>query len=210
MNVSDFAQSFGVQLVVMALIGVVSMTAALVVRHHRLWPFSLEPASSCLAIGSGLAVLVGTVTPRSDARGIGRIQLVPLQTLRSYHYSPGRSDLLIYLVGNVALFLPLGFFLYLALRRWLLVTTAICALASVAVEVAQLPIWSRSTDVDDVLTNTAGGFIGALAGVLALRLIRVFRPPGGSGTRAGAEPRTGTRPGARPSTPTYAVGSRAS
>jgi glycopeptide antibiotics resistance protein len=51
-------------------------------------------------------------------------------------------------------------------------STFLCALGSISVEILQLPVWSRSTDIDDVLTNTLGGLLGALAGVVVLRLIR--------------------------------------
>lgn len=177
----DLERDFTLQLIAIALIGLVFMAAALVLREREPWRFGLDPAASCLALGSALAILVGTVTPRGARFSRGRIQLIPLRTLRRYTHDP--SDLLIYLVGNVALFVPLGFFLYLALRHLavtarLIVTTLLCTQASLGVEVLQLPIWSRSSDVDDVLTNTIGGFIGALAGYVLLLLIRAVRISG--------------------------------
>jgi hypothetical protein len=171
---SDFARFYGIQLVVIAVIVMVSLVAALVLRHDGWWPGGLEPASTCLAVGSVLAILTGTLTRRGNARSSGKVQLEPLHTLRIYRYD--HSDLLFYLIGNIALFIPLGFFLYLALRRRFAAVVMICGLTSVGVEILQLPIWSRSSDVDDVLTNTFGGFVGALAGLVVLRLIRNRRP----------------------------------
>jgi hypothetical protein len=171
---SDFARFYGMQLVVISVIVMISLVAALVLRHDGWWPRGLEPASTCLAVGSVLAILTGTLTRRANARSSGKVQLVPLRTLRGYRYD--HSDLLFYLVGNIALFVPLGFFLYLALRGRFARVVAITGLVSIGVEILQVPIWSRSSDVDDVLTNTIGGFLGALAGLVLLRLIRNRRP----------------------------------
>jgi hypothetical protein len=173
--VYDLQRDFSVQLLAIVLVGLVSLAAGFAVRDRRWW-FGLDPAAGCLAFGSAVAILIGTVTPRGTGSGEGELQLVPLRTLRSYRYD--HSDLLIYLLGNVVLFIPLGFFVYLTLRRRVLATTALCALVSIGVEILQLPIWTRSSDVDDVLTNTAGGFLGALAGFLVLRLYRAVRTSG--------------------------------
>jgi VanZ family protein len=179
--VYDLERDFTVQLIAIAAIVLMSLAAALRLRESPPWRFGLDPAASCLAIGSALAILVGTVTPRGDRFSRGGIQLVPLRTLRSYLHDP--ADLLIYLAGNIILFIPLGFFLYLALRHlavWgrIVVTTLICTQVSLGVEVLQLPIWSRSSDIDDIITNTTGGFLGALAAFALLRLIRAVRVSG--------------------------------
>jgi hypothetical protein len=183
--VHDLERDFTVQLINLALIVIVSVISAFAVRHRRPWALGLDPVASCLALGSLLAILVSTVSRRGDGRAAGGVQLVPLRTLRSYHYD--LSDLVIYLIGNVALFVPLGFFLFLALRRGLIVTTAVCALISVGVEILQLPIWTRSSDVDDVLTNTTGGLLGALAGLIVLSLYRAVRTSGHGPIRHYAE-----------------------
>jgi hypothetical protein len=173
--VSDLERDFAVQLTAIAVIVLVSLAAALVLPDREPWRFRLDAAASCLAVGAALAIVVVTVTPRGNRFNHGGIQLVPLRTLRSYAHDP--SDLLIYLVGNVALFVPLGFFLYLAMRHFagtgqLVVTTVICAQVSLGVEILQLPIWSRSSDIDDIITNTAGAFVGALAAYVLLNLTR--------------------------------------
>jgi VanZ family protein len=198
---SDFERLFGLQLIAILLVATIALAAALAVRHQRPWTrFRLAPAATCLALGSGLAIAIATLTPRGDATSPGRIELMPLHTLRFYRFADNfgpysgrvQSDLLVYVVGNIALFVPLGFFLYLAVRRRFALVVLAGALTSVAVEILQLPIWSRSTDIDDVLTNATGGFLGALAAVLVLQF---FRP------RAVQEPEPEM---------TYAVGSRAS
>ena len=155
---------FGGQLTVLAILALVSAAMALAVRGQRHWPFGLAPAPACLAAGSAFAIAAATLSPQAGARSPGRVQLEPFHTIRSYLMDA--SDLAIYLCGNVALFVPLGFFLYLALRRGALLPVALAACASAGVEILQLPIWSRSSDVDDVLLNSFGGLLGVLAAVL--------------------------------------------
>jgi hypothetical protein len=177
--------NFGGQLLIIALVVLVVSAAAYALRRRPDWivgvrgrRVALNPAATCLMLGAGAAIAVGTLTPQSGATSRGFLQLVPLHTVRGYADSP--SELLIYLGGNVALFVPLGFFLYLAVRRWVVGCTAFCGLVSVAVEITQIPIWSRSTDVDDVLTNTFGGLLGVLAAWLVLPVLRRRRAAPGA------------------------------
>jgi glycopeptide antibiotics resistance protein len=72
---------------------------------------------------------------------------------------------------------PLALFLHLALRRSVWLTIALGVLASVTVEILQLPIWSRSTDVDDVLLNSLGVLVGAALAAAVLRLPEPLRRP---------------------------------
>jgi glycopeptide antibiotics resistance protein len=77
-------------------------------------------------------------------------------------------------VGNVAVFIPIGLALSGALggtldRRRLWLTVALCMALSIGIELVQLTIPSRATDVDDVLFNTIGAALGALLIVFAQR-----------------------------------------
>ena len=80
----------------------------------------------------------------------------------SYIDTIGVKNVLINLLGNVVCFMPLGFMLpVLSQRRWKLIrTTLLCCLASVIVELTQLVSKLGSCDVDDVMMNTLGGFLG--------------------------------------------------
>ncbi|AEG84987.1 VanZ family protein [Corynebacterium ulcerans] len=68
-------------------------------------------------------------------------------------------------VGNVALFIPFGFLLVTILAgRWrmpIVFSTLLGFLVSVGIEVAQYVYAIGYTDVDDVLCNTVGAFLGA-------------------------------------------------
>lgn len=83
--------------------------------------------------------------------------------------------LLIDVIGNMVVFAPLGFGLAGALYQTrLLQTIGLAALGgfclSLLIELGQLLIPSRSTDIDDLFFNTLGATIGALGFALLLRL----------------------------------------
>ena len=85
--------------------------------------------------------------------------LVPFQeirrALRSMDYW-----LLFMMLGNVAMFVPLGFFPALLWRHWRWWKSLILGLsASCSIELIQFFI-DRSTDIDDVMLNTAGALAG--------------------------------------------------
>ena len=69
--------------------------------------------------------------------------------------------------ANIAMFVPLGFFLCLIARRpWH--GLALAALLSVCAEAAQIVIPSRQPSVRDVVGNVSGAIIGALLAGLVL------------------------------------------
>jgi glycopeptide antibiotics resistance protein len=84
-----------------------------------------------------------------------------------------RTYLTVDLLGNIAVFIPLGVALALATfppppnrrfgARWWLRIIAAGMLLSLGIELAQLAIPSRATDVDDVILNTLGTAVGAVA-----------------------------------------------
>ena len=65
------------------------------------------------------------------------------------------------LLGNVLIFLPLGFFMPMGSReRSFLNTTFYCLALSLVIEMSQLFMKVGCFDVDDLLLNTVGGMIG--------------------------------------------------
>ncbi|GAB4395722.1 MAG: hypothetical protein Fur0044_54440 [Anaerolineae bacterium] len=79
--------------------------------------------------------------------------------------------MLIDVIGNVIVFIPVGFGLAGALHQTHLGQTFRLATLgglglSLLIELSQLAIPSRSTDVDDLIFNTLGAAIGALGFVL--------------------------------------------
>lgn len=96
-----------------------------------------------------------------------RMNLIPLVNLTNYD---SRSDLLINIVGNFAMFIPTGIMLPLiyknmdSMKKVVFTGGAI----SLAIEIIQLPFSVRASDVDDLILNTAG----CLAGYVIYALVR--------------------------------------
>jgi len=87
------------------------------------------------------------------------------------------SGVFLQVLMNVIFFLPLGFFLAYRSRRSLWTTTMVAFTVSLSIELTQgTGLWGlapcpyRLADVDDLLTNTAGGMLGWFIG-LALRRV---------------------------------------
>ncbi|MCZ7428821.1 VanZ family protein [Micromonospora sp. WMMA1949] len=130
-----------------------------------------------------------------DGAGVvpGRVSLVPLRDLLTVLAS-GPLTVTVQIVGNLLVFAALGF---LAPTRFAALASvprilALAAGCSVLVEVAQYVLrLDRVSSVDDVLLNTAG------AGLAALASRRWWREPAGvqpAATGPGAGPLSGARP----------------
>lgn len=124
---------------------------------------------------TGLGAL--TVVPGPEGWGplsLERVNLIPLAVFRQGFAILRRGDgwgyLLINFVGNIVMFVPLGFFppLLWRVRRPLLASVGTALGASLFVELCQL-FQNRGTDVDDLWLNALGGLLGFLLFRLAER-----------------------------------------
>lgn len=97
---------------------------------------------------------------------IGSVNLMPFRTFASDPWS------LLILLGNVIMFIPIGFFAALLWRNtsWKRLLT-IGLLTTLSIELVQLLI-GRTFDIDDLLLNT----LGVLLGGLLCRLLRRAAP----------------------------------
>lgn len=88
-----------------------------------------------------------------------RVKLIPFVTL--FRYDTG-SDMLLNVIGNVAIFIPTGIILPVLYEKldtfWKVVLTGFCI--SLCIEILQLPFSARMTDADDLILNTLGTAIG--------------------------------------------------
>jgi hypothetical protein len=121
-------------------------------------------ASQVLLVGALLAVLVVTL-PAGPIPG-------ELASERSVNLAPGveierflnladRDVGLLNVVGNVAMFVPVGFLAVIGLRMGVARATLWGMVFSGCVEIVQYGL-GRVADVDDILLNTMGAFIGAV------------------------------------------------
>ena len=135
-----------------------------------------------LAYLLGLAVLVFLPSGRPMELG-DRLNLEPFATIgRAIDLGP-RAVVFRVMVANIAAFVPLGILLPLAFPSKARVGAVLMAAVAIsaAVEIGQLVISLnlgyayRSTDIDDVILNVSGAFIG-YAGVAATRLLGALQP----------------------------------
>ena len=95
-----------------------------------------------------------------------RINWIPLVNLFDY---PEMRDILINVIGNTAMFIPLGIVwpsVYKGLdTHWKVISAGIGV--SLCIEILQLPFYDRVSDVDDLLLNSLGFIIGYLLYLLA-------------------------------------------
>lgn len=129
----------------------------------------LIPAALLVAWGLFLFGVTLVWSPRDHPAP----NLIPFRMM-AHDWHAGGQPLVVNFVGNIVVFLPLGFLLpmvrHLPTRTW---HVALAALAvSGPIEGAQYLSGRRVGDVDDLILDTAG----ALLGYGALRAIRWARP----------------------------------
>ena len=133
------------------------------------------------ALWAGLAattitLLALTLTlPYAQPGETGGVNLVPFREIDRFtallHHPAG----VVNIFGNIAVFVPLGALVaWLARAPWLvriLVGTTAGALFSALIEVMQLAA-GRVADIDDVILNSVGAFLGATIAVSVRRPLR--------------------------------------
>ncbi|MEV4600643.1 VanZ family protein [Amycolatopsis sp. NPDC049253] len=124
-----------------------------------------------LLVVAVLAVLALTLRP-GHLSPPENLNLVPLAGILDEAVNVNGPIGLLNNLGNIALFVPLGFLAHVVTRRKAAVVAASAGL-SLAIETVQYFI-GRSADVDDVLLNTLGAALGL---VLATRVAAKAQVP---------------------------------
>ncbi len=160
-------------------------TAAVQYRlNGTLGPGDLATLLSAAVYGLALWTYTLLPMPASGSYRCKASNLDPLGSIRElWAGDPGgglagllRDPVFLQLALNVLLFVPLGFFLRVILKRGFLVAGAVGAVVSLLIETTQLTgVWSlydcpyRLFDIDDLFVNTAGAVAGSLLSVLVVR-----------------------------------------
>ncbi|MBV8316714.1 MAG: VanZ family protein [Planctomycetaceae bacterium] len=97
------------------------------------------------------------------------LNLIPFESIVSDVHAGGRR-MLRNVLGNLAVFLPMGFFVPILKGPWTSASRValVCMILSLAIETLQYDSGRRVADIDDVLLNTLGGILG-YAGFVGLR-----------------------------------------
>ena len=100
---------------------------------------------------------------------LGIINIVPIkENINTFmHSETGMRNSLRNLIGNILVFMPLGFFIPLLFDKFnnLKKVLKVGCLSSLAIELSQLFVGSNVCDIDDVIYNT----LGALAGFICYK-----------------------------------------
>lgn len=182
---------------------VIMVVAAVLVRRraglwHMLGVFALTTYAAWIASAAFFPI----PTDRGPGFSIAAVNLVPLRELiRSFDYL-GQGQIIRQHGGNFLLLVPfalIGPALWPRLRAWRW-ALAIGVGASVLIELGQLAIstsvgyYYRSTDIDDVILNTAGALLGYALFLGARRATRAWRRGMTESPATSQAPREGRRP----------------
>ena len=136
-----------------------------------------------MALGIWLFVIaVATLgsTVSSQLQGARGLNLVPFQEIERGLNARGSSPW-VNLVGNVALFFPLGVLVACLVRGRFLARVSIALLVGVvlsaSIEVAQY-VLGRVADIDDVILNGTGALVGGVVGALVAAIVLSSRSLG--------------------------------
>lgn len=114
-------------------------------------------------ISSVLFVLALTIFPIAGVQSNPtNLNLTPFKMITVILTSGDLLKIVSSILGNILLFVPLGFFAYFCFEGNGRDSLLICLLLTVGVEAIQLLQPFRMTDIDDVFLNLLGGFIGIL------------------------------------------------
>lgn len=119
----------------------------------------VRAGAAVLLVGASITVMILTWAGLGSP-GNGGVNLMPGAGIRAAMDNVNARVGLINLIGNVALFVPIGFLAVLAgqsTRRAIVIAVGV----SVMIEVVQF-VLGRTADIDDVLLNALGGAMGAL------------------------------------------------
>ena len=147
------------------------------------WPTIVARCALIGAIGWILALTIFPIPVTAHwwrfERDFSNVSFVPFRTIGTQLSHGLERYEAKQLLGNIALFAPLGFLLPFALRslRRAWPTLLVAAGLSMLIETTQAILPGHSTDVDDVILNTSGAALGFFAFSLIARTVRQRTAP---------------------------------
>ena len=121
-----------------------------------------------------LVVLFGLLFMKG--RSFSSVNLVPFYSIGSFLFSDDpllRAFAVSNVIGNIVLFVPLGLFLPLLVREKSILKNVLwILLISTSAEILQFVFKVGVTDIDDVILNGFGGFLGIIAYRMLLNIFK--------------------------------------
>jgi glycopeptide antibiotics resistance protein len=128
---------------------------------------------------------IATITIYMAGKSYSSLAPIPFDDIRNLSERIGRRPIstqilaviVVPIIGNVLLFVPWGFLMFIALYtvdrptlQTYVLTTLLGFSLTLAIEAYQYFLPSRVADVNDVIWNTAGTLLGAVLGHMRLRV----------------------------------------
>lgn len=132
-----------------------------------------------------VTVLIAALTTSITGKSYSKVDPIPFEDLRHLAHrlehkpmaTTTLSIIILPVIGNVLLFLPWGFLMFISLYsvdrptvQTYVLTILLGISFSSAIEAVQYFLPSRVADVNDIIWNSAGTLLGALLGHARLRL----------------------------------------
>ena len=156
--------------VVVVIVITLIMRITMIIKSERK-SFCLHEELYHLAFIVYLMILFQLVTSQ-DISG-GGTNLMPFREIFRYEF--GSTGFYKQVVGNILIFVPLGYFMSSDCHlKSLLPVIVTCGLSSLCIEIVQHFI-GRSFDIDDIILNIIGGIVGFLL-YIALNAIKNHLP----------------------------------
>ena len=98
--------------------------------------------------------------------GENSIHLIPFEVITAqihniYDNAYNWKPFIFNVVGNICVFIPVGIMISYLLENNFKRTILYCLIISLFIETVQIPL-ERTTDIDDIILNTTGAFVGCL------------------------------------------------
>lgn len=185
--------AFGPSTVVAVILGVVLAAVAFIpvvaYRYRKTGVFRFVDLVVLLLVATyAIALWSYTLVPIPESNDFvcSGQQFVPFQFIVDIRADGGISlhnRALLQAVFNVFLFMPLGFFVRVLLKKGAVAATLLGFVVSALIETTQLTgVWGmfhcayRVFDIDDLILNTSGALVGSLLAWPVVRLLMSHRP----------------------------------
>ncbi|MGL6105760.1 VanZ family protein, partial [Romboutsia sp.] len=124
---------------------------------------------------SFLFILSLTIFPVSvENQSNIRYNIIPFKTIYTFLKNKNLIESTFNILGNILLFIPLGFFSYIKSKGNIKKSFLICFYITVLAELTQLFLPMRLSDIDDIILNSMGGTVGIfVAYILVIYILKI-------------------------------------
>ena len=119
-----------------------------------------------------LSIIALTLFPiELSTNGLFKLSIIPFKTTLSIIFSGNIISILANIIGNTIMFIPLGFFSYINFKGNKSKSIKLCLYTTLFVETVQIILPARLFDIDDIMLNFLGGYIGVNMAIKFIKLV---------------------------------------